>query len=692
MKRPALACLLASSLASCQTADTTTPRPAQDVSRPNVEARADAGDVAASTPEAIDAEIAPGSRLIPFRTDAALTRYMRLRRTRQDLVPRREVEHRPATDDTFVSLTGDSLDDLVRSVRSGGPRTGGARQGAGTRPRARRPARPAGPTAHGILFGGDPSVSSGPAVGAVAGDVVKAHGDHLLILRRGRLLSVRVGGDALTPMSMVNAWGEGGTPGGWYDEMFVEGDTVAVVGYSNRARATEVGLFDIDPAGTPRLRDTIFVRPSNDAGSLRYATRLIGHRLVMYLPVPLQIQEGDTVGLPAVRRGLDGAWNAVVEFEHLYRPVQALGLHPSIHAVLSCDLAGRDFRCRATGVVGPSSDHFYFSEGAVYVWTGGATEPWVRRDHPPSAPLGVLYRLPLDGSAPGAVRVRGGPFGESAFDERGGTLRALLSSDAWHSQASWSQDSNDVGLIEVPVARFTAEVPTLERDTFKRVARVVGSMEVHSRFLGEHALFCTEEEFRPFEDESERRALYVHHVPSGATTRLEVPFNVRRIEPLGRDALIVDDQGDRLSFGAVALGATPALVGRYTAPGASSRRLRAGGFFFAPSGDRQGVLGVPVLGGEDGDWDELQHVSSSVLFVRVHALAFRAMGALQGVAHAEDDGCSASCASWYGGARPILWGGRAFALTGYELIEGTLSPNRVRARRRVDLFDAFLRR
>jgi hypothetical protein len=43
-----------------------------------------------------------------------------------------------------------------------------------------------------------------------------------------------------------------------------------------------------------------------------------------------------------------------------------------------------------------------------------------------------------------------------------------------------------------------------------------------------------------------------------------------------------------------------------------------------------------------------------------------------------DDDCKASCVDWYGNARPIFWGGRTFALLGYELVEGALARGRIR--------------
>jgi hypothetical protein len=49
-----------------------------------------------------------------------------------------------------------------------------------------------------------------------------------------------------------------------------------------------------------------------------------------------------------------------------------------------------------------------------------------------------------------------------------------------------------------------------------------------------------------------------------------------------------------------------------------------------------------------------------------------------------DDGCVASCADWYGNARPIFFRGRVFALLGYELVEGREEGGAIRELRRVD--------
>src|SRR5690242_3413577 len=91
--------------------------------------------------------------------------------------------------------------------------------------------------------------------------IVKLHGDHLVILRRGRLFTVAIGDGALKPVSALDAFGPEIVPRStWYDELLVSEDTVAVIGYSYERGGTEVGLFRIDSAGNLTYRSTYHLR------------------------------------------------------------------------------------------------------------------------------------------------------------------------------------------------------------------------------------------------------------------------------------------------------------------------------------------------------------------------------------------------------------------------------------------------
>ncbi|MEZ4390675.1 MAG: beta-propeller domain-containing protein [Polyangiales bacterium] len=574
--------------------------------------------------------------------------------------------------------------------------SGAGSLGLGRAASARRERSAESSAGPGSPAGGADSITNNQVEGVDEGDIVKMHGQHLVVLRRGRLFSVRLGDDRLTPVSMVDAYGRGRQPGGWYDEMLVDGNTIVVIGYSYRARASEVGLFDIDAEGNIRWRDTLFVRSSDYYSSRNYASRLVGHHLVMYMPVPLRFAGGDDMTLPAIRHTPDGSWETVMDYARLYRPVQDAGWSPVIHTVMSCDLSGRGFNCRTVGVVGPSGRNFYVSGSAVYLWVNGTNPRWRGRRHPVLAegpPPAVMYRMPLDCSAIGAVKARGAPLDQFSFDERGDTLRVVVRAQG-SGDAMWGSETTagDLGFLRVPLARFSEEVPTMEGAAYRGLPRIEGNAySMQNRFVGDYLLYGMGAGWRGGATAGATHPVQVFDVARDRVTRVEVSHSVERLEPIGRDALAVGNEARGLTFSAIALDETPTLAGTHTVRGASQGESRSHGFFYSPSGDREGTLGLPVTQGADGGgWSQLRNVSSSVLFLGVNALRFRQLGSLRsGREAAVDDHCVASCADWYGNARPIFWRGRVFALLGYELVEGTVGAT-VRELRRVNFHRALL--
>src|SRR4029434_8379643 len=94
-------------------------------------------------------------------------------------------------------------------------------------------AQPASPAAKSEAKSGkddrDESTRNSRPAGVDEGGIVKVHGDHFVILRRGRLFTVKFGGNSLEPESSVNAYPPNIDPSSdWYDEMLVSKDTVVV--------------------------------------------------------------------------------------------------------------------------------------------------------------------------------------------------------------------------------------------------------------------------------------------------------------------------------------------------------------------------------------------------------------------------------------------------------------------------------
>ena len=135
------------------------------------------------------------------------------------------------------------------------------------------------------------SVTNVQHAGVDEGGIVKVHGNHLVVLRRGRLFTVAVGGDALKPTSVADAFGPDINPADtWYDEMLISENTIAVIGYSYNRGGTEIGLFKIDDKGQLTYQFTYHLRSNDYYSSRNYASRLIGNKLIFYTPSYLSLE------------------------------------------------------------------------------------------------------------------------------------------------------------------------------------------------------------------------------------------------------------------------------------------------------------------------------------------------------------------------------------------------------------------
>jgi hypothetical protein len=612
-----------------------------------------------------------------------------------------------ASEDDFSSFVDETTRKMLARYRAMEGRRR-ARRSAGAEAAATA-APEAEPTEESEADESEDSVTNNQEQGVDEGGIVKVHGDHLVVLRRGRLFTALIGDDQLRPISMVDVTPPGRRGrGGWYDEMLISDDTIVVVGFSYQVGATELGLFEIDDEGIVRHRATHYLRSNDYYSSRNYASRLIGDQLIFYMPYFMFRQgwDGDgptfTSTLPSVAthgEGGVGDWSEIVRAQRIYRPVQPTNM-PVLHTVVQCDLSTPSFDCDATSIVGPPGRNFYVARDAVYVWVSegnyGYHEP-APDDEPVTErrPRAAVYRLPLDGSRPGARRVWGNPVDQFSFKADGGHLNVLVRAEGggdmmWAPEAS----AGAVGLLRMPLGEFgSASVDAVDASLYTTLAAPSGNAwSFQNRFVGDYVLYGTGSSWG-WRDESADTHVYAYpYARGGAVSRLPLSHSVDRIEALGRNAVVVGTDGRDLHFSAVELGAEPRLRDRYTQEGASQGETRSHGFFFKPSGDDEGTLGLPIRGGGAPGFLQLRRNSAAILFLRVDDLTFSRVGSLASRSGQVNDHCVASCVDWYGNARPLFLRGRVFALLGYELVEGQMEDGHMTERRRVHLYRGATRR
>ena len=257
-------------------------------------------------------------------------------------------------------------------------------------------------------------------------------------------------------------------------------------------------------------------------------------------------------------------------------------------------------------------------------------------------------------------------------------------------EGMWGSErtSGAIALLRVPLSAFGDGRGSAQREHYRALPAVPG-YQVQNRYVGDWLLWGgTGSGGRPpqrGDAASGANAWALRYAEASQPAPLQPGHNVERIEAMGRDAVLVGNAANDLVFSSVRLDRAGAqLVGRHVQADARQGETRTHGFYFRPTGNDEGLLGLPVLqqgsGGRHGVYAGAQG-SASVTFLRQRELQFAALGELQAQpGSARDDACKASCVDWYGNARPLFIGERLFALLGYELVEGRLAGGRFNER------------
>ncbi|WGM37508.1 beta-propeller domain-containing protein [Caulobacter sp. NIBR1757] len=516
------------------------------------------------------------------------------------------------------------------------------------------------------------------------GGIVKARGDLLIILRRGRLFTVSTAGGGMRPVSRIDAFPPGAEPDAWYDEMLVAGDRVAVVGYSYARGGTEINRFRLSPDGRLSFIDSHALHSSDYYSSRNYASRLVGNKLIFYSAMSAGSRQDPLAALPALRQwtpgAKQGAFRRIASGRRVYAPPQVRANKAAasmVHSITTCDLAAERFDCQATAVLGPPARTFYVARGGVYLWVHDQT--WSRRKAIPD----MLYRMPLDGGAPTAIEVSGAPIDQFSFREaaEGRLLHVLVARDG-EGDGMWSAErgkSRSVALLTLPLDQLDDGHAIAGPRLYRTLDSPGQGWALHNRFVGDHLLYGMGADWE--ERDGDNGLLLVAPLDGGPVVRVTLPHSVDRIELMGPDAVVVGSGSDAVWFSTILLRGRAQAGDRYRLGGAAEAESRSHGFFYRPDNadGTQGVLGLPVSRAARPAYYQLFESSAAMLFLRRAEDRFQPLGQLaasdEGIA---DDGCLASCVDWYGNARPIFLRGRVFALLGYELVEGDVRGPAIR--------------
>ena len=556
-----------------------------------------------------------------------------------------------------------------------------------------------------------PSITNNQEAGVDEGGLVKATKDFLIVLRRGRIFTIRHGGNALAPIDAIDVFapGDDNPDDAWYDELLVSGNMVVVIGYSYGDGGTEISRFELGSDGSLTYRDTHYLTSADYYSSSNYASRLIDGELVLYAPIPINWSNWRGA-LPAVRQrmpdGSASAPRALVPASNVHIPAhlredtqRSLDI---LHSVTRCDVTAEDFDCESAAVVGSWSRNFYITGEAVYIWTQGAGHSIeghsLEGDDNQYGDL--LYRIGLELDEVTAIGVNGAPIDQFSFrDDEDTDSLFVFARDFGFGDAMWGAEvsGGETALVRIPQDSFGDGSQSLSRAHYRPLASPEG-WRVQNRFVGRHLLYSGND----YRSEGAVKSVFVTPLDAPWVQKLRLPHGVTRLDMIGEDAIAIGPKGARgdsddaqeLGFSAIALGDedegwAASLVSTATMPAAREGEARSHGFFFKPDAssevDGDGVMALPVQLELDDDRYEFLGSASALSFVARRSGELSAIGMINAAYdEARPDGCQASCVDWYGNARPIFLGDRMIALMGYEMIEGQIADGAVKELRRID--------
>jgi hypothetical protein len=446
-----------------------------------------------------------------------------------------------------------------------------------------------------------------------------------------------------------------------------------------------VNRFRLERGGAIRYLDSFYVRSDDYYSSENYATRLVNGRFVVYVPMELPHEDlwERRFRLPSVRIGRRGAFREPFDYSNVFVTSANRGA-TTLHTVLHCDVHGPRVSCSAQGVMGGPSRSFYVSSSAVYVWTVPADAVDAAANQQRGS---WIVRIPLTGRRrPGAAMVRGAPVDQFAFDERGGALHLLLREDG-HGEGMWSAERGDgtVTAVKIPLSQLDGAVSQGAAEAYS-VLVTMPRGAFKERWIGDYALFGRASGAYGYEVVRPGMAsrFFAFRASDQRLFEVQTDHGIERIEPLGAHALAVGNNDRALVLTPVALdGAAPTTLAALRLPGRSQGETRSHGFFFNPSGPREGVFGIATSAQINPGLRQLDG-ASDVSFFRVDGLALSAIGTVESRARALAGRCLLSCADWYGNTRPIFWRSRVLALMGDELVEAQLAQRSLTERGRLD--------
>lgn len=498
--------------------------------------------------------------------------------------------------------------------------------------------------------------------GVDEGGLVKHYKDYLIVLRRGRLVSIRVAPDeSLTKIDEEEVQPEGLNNYAWYDELLIKNDTAVVIGYrwgfkpEYQRGATELNFFSIAEDGSLSRISTYFIESSDYYSWRNYASRLVENQLVLYMPyyIGFFLDEDEELDLPKIHQYHAGDVKLVGELfkaTDVYQPALE-SKYITFHSVVTCDLEYPDsLDCKSQVIVGPWFHQHYVAQERIYLWVANAYFDDDKES--------LLYALALDGLSSGIVPVVGIPPDQFSFSETRDGIEVF----AVPLEDSDLCEESSFFLYKLPFNVFAENPIPLTSDHYTCLPQ---SSLYKIRFGPTHLAYGGSNDLT-----------FVNR-KTGKITQWNLDYQLTRLELAGNRFAAIGIEWNQIYNGAyymynyqlsldlIDTQYEPEMKGHIEVSDTVESEWRSHGYFFHEEGD-SGVIGLASYQLEEGP---------SIHFFQIDGLGDLSLAGKMEEQAFEEEGnmCTTSCADWYGNTRPIFLGNKVIGLMGDQMSRGFLN-------------------
>lgn len=531
--------------------------------------------------------------------------------------------------------------------------------------------------------------------GADEGGLVKAYGNFLIILRQGKLYTVRVGFRGVEflpnvdPVPLPSKSGEfsvkaeGLSDHVWYDELLIKDDTAIVIGYrwglvedfstdggNYWQGATEINLFKINATGNLSRQGTYFIESGDYYSGRNYASRLVGEKLVIYSPYygnTLFDRSRNQLHFPQLKtfrnRRIESL-RPLMSASDISIP-EDLILFPVLHSVTICGLgnsgAGQEaLSCKSRGVLGSWQSEHYVTGSRFYLWSGrqniqygwcGTSLVPSNDTPPPQASSNLLYAFDLEGDGAGVTKVWGNPLDQFSFDETPNGVTVfhyqIRTNPTWdYSESSCGErnENYEYRLGQIPFTRFTSHTSSIEESDYQTLAdnilKTSPYLLVH-RFSEKELVLGQYNKIAVFNRTNPSQKMILDLDPrrgSGPFTSEARCYRTTRLEPAGGKFVVTAQNGNELTIQALTLGESPQITSSVSLSGYTEAESRSHGYLFKSLGQGEGLIGLATQAVPTSITEPDPAASNFVRIphpTSVHILRLKPQGELQLAGHFE---------------------------------------------------------